>query len=144
MIIQYQLLERAINIVLVLERYRSKALTILSLKAQQVATFRLPKKHIFIQYKTIAGFGKQTLVIAFDTELKLYSLNGTELSSFQDHMKTITSIWVVYLVPPTTTHLCAVIISSTKLKGNIYFFAGSFSCCDIILRPLTSCVYLEK
>ncbi|XP_077181707.1 F-box/WD repeat-containing protein 12 [Paroedura picta] len=62
--------------------------------AQQVATFKLPKKHIYTQYRTIAGFGKQTLVIALDMELKLYSLNGTELSTFQDHMNTITSIWV--------------------------------------------------
>lgn len=82
--------------------FGSKALTIIFLKAQQVATFKLPKKHIFTQYKIIAGYGKQTLVIALDTELKLYSLNGTELSTFQDHMKTITSIWVVWSVITTT------------------------------------------
>nr|XP_056716871.1 F-box/WD repeat-containing protein 12 [Euleptes europaea] len=66
----------------------------MNIMAQQVATFRLPQKCVFRQAKNVAGFGKQTLVIAFDMELKLYSLNGTELSTFQDHQKMITSIWV--------------------------------------------------
>ncbi|XP_060095805.1 F-box/WD repeat-containing protein 12 [Heteronotia binoei] len=66
----------------------------MNIMSQQVATFRLPSKHIFTEYRTIAGFGKQTLVIAFNMELKVYSLNGAELNAFQDHVKTITSIWV--------------------------------------------------
>uniref|UniRef100_A0ACB8EIA5 Uncharacterized protein n=1 Tax=Sphaerodactylus townsendi TaxID=933632 RepID=A0ACB8EIA5_9SAUR len=77
----------------------------MNIVAQQVATFRLPKKHTSIHHRTIAGFGKQTLVIALDMELKLYSLNGTELCTFQDHKKTITSIWVVHTVTTTISQL---------------------------------------
>lgn len=68
------------------------------MKAQQVATFTLPRHAQGMSQIIMKGSGKQTILIALESELKLYSLTGTELKAFQDHGKSITSIWVVYTV----------------------------------------------
>ncbi|XP_054832781.1 F-box/WD repeat-containing protein 12 isoform X2 [Eublepharis macularius] len=97
----------------------------LNITAQQVATFQLPNKHIFTQYRTFAGFGKQTLIIAFDMELKLYSLNGTELNTFQDHKRMITSIWV---------DLFRVVTSSLDLSLRVYTWKNDNKTSSLISR----------
>ncbi|XP_075795794.1 F-box/WD repeat-containing protein 12 isoform X2 [Pelodiscus sinensis] len=61
--------------------------------AQQIASFTLPGGT-----RTTAilmeGHGTETILLGCGSELKLYSIFGTQLEVFQDHKNTITSLWV--------------------------------------------------
>lgn len=70
--------------------------------AQQVAGFTLRNPERGMAEKIMKGFGKQTIVLASGPTLKVYSMTGENLHTFQDHQFRITSIWVVKRILTTT------------------------------------------
>ncbi|XP_067399913.1 F-box/WD repeat-containing protein 12 isoform X2 [Emydura macquarii macquarii] len=61
--------------------------------AQQVASFTLTGS-TWSTTILMEGQGTETILLGCGSELKLYSIAGTQLEAFQDHKNTISSIWV--------------------------------------------------
>ncbi|KAJ6668412.1 hypothetical protein lerEdw1_015789 [Lerista edwardsae] len=80
---------RSFDIIIKKSKYKT------SITAQQVAGFTLPNLKRWMAEKIMKGFGKQTIVLATGPILKVYSMTGENLNTFQDHQLRITAIWVV-------------------------------------------------
>ncbi|XP_043406383.1 F-box/WD repeat-containing protein 12 isoform X5 [Chelonia mydas] len=61
--------------------------------AQQIASFTLPQS-TWPTAILMEGHGTETILLGCGSNLKLYSIFGTQLEAFQHHNNTITSIWV--------------------------------------------------
>ncbi|CAM4599294.1 unnamed protein product [Caretta caretta] len=61
--------------------------------AQQIASFTLPQS-TWPTTILMEGHGTETILLGCGSNLKLYSIFGTQLEAFQHHNNTITSIWV--------------------------------------------------
>ncbi|XP_066472982.1 F-box/WD repeat-containing protein 12-like [Tiliqua scincoides] len=67
----------------------------MNITAHQVAEFILPNPEKWIRERTMKGFGKQTILIASGMDLRVYTLTGAHLHTFNDHSPfLLTSIWV--------------------------------------------------
>ncbi|XP_074860971.1 F-box/WD repeat-containing protein 12 isoform X2 [Carettochelys insculpta] len=95
--------------------------------AQQVANFTLPggtgNPAVLME-----GYGQETILLACGSDLKLYSVSGTQLEVFQDHKDAITSVWVDSF---------RVVTSSWDLSLRVYTWKKANK-----ISSLTSCYHL--
>ncbi|XP_019392498.1 PREDICTED: F-box/WD repeat-containing protein 12 isoform X1 [Crocodylus porosus] len=96
-------------------KYKSEIL------AQQVTRFTLPENRWNMQ-SLMEGYGTETILIGCGSELKLYSISGTQLECFQDHKDTITSLWVDSF---------RVVTSSLDLSLRVYMWKKANQACAL-------------
>ncbi|XP_043934050.1 F-box/WD repeat-containing protein 12 isoform X2 [Protopterus annectens] len=104
----------------------------MEIMAGKIADFKLPSFSSMNSGILLKGHGADTLLIGIGTELKLYSLSGTLLSTFQDHKDHITALHVdSFRVVTSSMDLSLRIYSWRKqnkqllLEGRYHLLGGS-------------------